>query len=146
MESKRYMLIIIGNSEGVSEDLNYIADKRGVNFIGGTGLFIGTFYTPLTITDVHKELSKKRPTFLLTDITNRDDYAANLPEKYLSGLFPETVDFSSVVENKVKPKSDKTNLEEESPLSLDDILDKINQSGMESLTMREKKYLDSISK
>ncbi len=41
---KRYMIVVLGSSENIDDDLNHIADSDyGVNFVDGSGIFIGTF-------------------------------------------------------------------------------------------------------
>ena len=78
-ELKRYMIIIIGSSKGIDNDLFYVADKEfGVNFVDSKVLFIGTFYSILTTTEIHEKLIH-RPAFMLFDITDQKDYGVNLP-------------------------------------------------------------------
>jgi len=83
----RYMLIIIGSSNGIDKDLNFIADSdRGVDFVESKLLFLGTFYSPYSTFEIHDKLAH-RPAMLLFDITDDDSYGVNLPTKYYTGLF-----------------------------------------------------------
>src|SRR6056300_1044193 len=91
-ELNRYMIVIIGNSKGIEKDLNNIADRdHGIDFVDSKVIFLGTFYSPYSTTDIHEKLAH-RPAFLLFDISNNDTYGVNLPSKYYTGLFPEAKD------------------------------------------------------
>lgn len=145
--TSRYMLIIIGSSENIQKDLLYVADKRGVSYIDGKGMFMGTFYSPLSVEDIHNALSH-RPAFTLFDITNPDSSAINLPDKYYKALFPETLNPKSV-EDIFDTPSTTTGKNEGSVefQTVDEILDKLsrNNYNMDSLTEGEKKILESES-
>lgn len=143
----RYMIIVLGSSKNIEKDLNHIADSEyGVNYVDGNGIFIGTFYSPYSTVDIHDLLSTI-PAFLIFDITNKSDYAVNLPSKYFKGLFPE---FEEALENlqesldvKYRKKSKKSNDIEEYD-NVDDILDKLsrNQYDRSCLTEKEIEILE----
>lgn len=154
-ESNRYMLIIIGNSSGIEKDLNYIADRdHGVDFVDSKVLFIGTFYSPYTTTEIHEKLAH-RPAFMLFDISNNDNYGVNLPAKYYTGLFPEARDImdslyeekptkrGGVSNGKSKASSKAKKIEEYT--SINDILDKLSRNNYDRkcLTENEIKILES---
>jgi hypothetical protein len=152
----RYMLIIIGASNGIDKDLNFIADsERGIDFVESKLLFLGTFYSPYTTHEIHEKLAH-RPAMLLFDITDETSYGVNLPTKYYTGLFPEVGDIIKNVygeETKAKRKgrskaksraTTKTKKIEEYD-TIDDILDKLsrNQYDRSCLTENELSILNS---
>lgn len=143
----RYMIIVLGSYKSIEEDLNHIADSEyGVHYVDGNGIFIGTFYSPYDTSDIH-DLLVHIPAFLIFDITNKKDYAVNLPSKYFKGLFPEYENaLESLQENldvKLKKKSKKS-IEVEEYDNVDDILDKLsrNQYDRSCLTEKEIEILE----
>lgn len=151
----RYMIVIIGNSKGIDKDLNNIADREhGISFVDSKVLFLGTFYSPYSTSDIHEKLAH-RPAFLLFDITDNDNFGVNLPAKYYTGIFPEVKDMiegtfdetlsksngMSKAKSKVGSKSKKV----EEYTTLNDILDKLSRNNYDRkcLTENEIKILDS---
>lgn len=158
-ELRRYMIIIIGNSTGIEKDLNEIADSdNGVDFVDSKVLFLGTFYSPFSTTDIHEKLSN-RPAMLLFDITEPTTYGVNLPSKYYNGLFPESREISDMinevtnkeVEEKPKRRKRKDGVKPqpvvEEYTNMNDILDKLSRNNYDRgcLTKNELKILDSMS-
>ena len=87
--NRRFLLTILGPSNGIDKDLNFIADgETGVNFVDGKGVFICTFFSTYTVTEIHEKLAN-RPAIMIFDITDPDTYGVNLPPKYYMGIFPE---------------------------------------------------------
>jgi|TARA_R110002126_G_scaffold33639_1_gene105248 hypothetical protein len=153
----RYMIIIIGNSKGIEKDLNNIADRdHGIDFVDSKVIFLGTFFSPYTTTEIHEKLVH-RPAFLLFDISDNEDYAVNLPAKYYTGLFPEAkkiMDELYEEENKPSTKRGMSNAKSkvgtkskkvEEYTSINDILDKLSRNDYDTkcLTEKEKEILDS---
>lgn len=144
---KRYLIVLIGTSKGIGEDLNDIADDKGVHFVDGKGLFLGTFHSHLEVSEI-EELLSHRPAFMLFDITNPSVNAINLPTKYYTGLFPEAEDMTdilgSVVKKEVEANSE-TNKKDttEEYESVDEILDKLSRNNYDRscLTKKELKIL-----
>lgn len=143
----RYMIIVLGSYKSIEENLNHIADSEyGVHYVDGNGIFIGTFYSPYNTSDIH-DLLVHIPAFLIFDITDKKDYAVNLPSKYFKGLFPEYESaLESLQENldvKLKKKSKKS-IEIEEYDNVDDILDKLsrNQYDRSCLTEKEIEILE----
>lgn len=88
-KNHRFLLIVLGTANGIDKDLNFIADgETGVNFVDGKGMFICTFFSPYTATEIHERMAH-RPAIMIFDITNNDTYGVNLPSKYYMGIFPE---------------------------------------------------------
>lgn len=139
METKRFMIIILGSSKGIDSDLNQIADgEYGVNYVDGNGIFIGTFYSHYTTSEIH-ELLSDRPAFLLFDISN-GTHAVNLPSKYYKGLFPEIDEILP----KIKSEPTESRKKEDSNLlTIDQILDKLRENNFDTscLTKKENEIL-----
>lgn len=157
-ESRRYMIIIIGSSKGIDKDLQHIADKEhGVDFVDSKVLFIGTFYSPYTTTEIHEKLIH-RPAFMLFDITDIDTYSVNLPTKYYTGIFTEARNLMDELSEKQLPKINAApkGVSKAAPKSkkieeyteVNDILDKLSRNDYDRkcLTENELKILDSQSK
>jgi hypothetical protein len=135
------MIIVLGSSKGIDEDLNNIADgEYGVNYVDGNGIFIGTFYSHLDVTDIYGLLSG-RPAFLLFNISDGNQHMVNLPSKYYKGLFPEI--------DQIVPQVDNTENSdvkiEEDLTKIDEILDKLKKNNYDTscLTEKESKILNS---
>jgi len=146
---KRYMIIVLGSSENIDADLNHIANSDyGVNFVDGSGIFIGTFYTEYSITEIY-ELLAHNPAFLLFDISKTSTHAVNLPSKYFTGLFPEMgipeLDFKTAITDNIlgNDNSDKKEKVEEY-YTVNEILDKLSKYDYDRncLTDKEIKILD----
>ena len=149
MENKnRYLIILIGQSKGIGDDLNHISDDRGIHFVDGKGVFLGTFYSDFNTSEIHEMLAH-RPAFLIFDITSPDNNGINLPAKYYTGLFPETSGITDIM-NKVVPT---TEIQDERTVTerteefdnVNEILDKLskNDYNRACLTDNELKILTS---
>jgi hypothetical protein len=139
---KRYLIVLIGTSKGIGEDLNHIADDRGIHFVDGKGLFLGTFYSELETGEIH-ELLAHRPAFLLFDISSPETNGINLPAKYYTGLFPETKDMTDILgsvmveeDTEISTKTKKDGVEEYD--SVNDILDKLSRNNYDRTCLTEK--------
>lgn len=146
--NRRFLLIILGPSNGVDKDLNFIADgETGVNFVDGKGVFICTFFSPYSAAEIHEKLTH-RPAIMIFDITDPDTYGVNLPPKYYMGIFPEiqkTMDSiqdkwhplkTSIKEKVLKEEEVETKVEEYS--SVDEILDKLSRNNYDRACLTEK--------
>jgi hypothetical protein len=147
----RYMIVIIGNSKGIEKDLNHIADEEhGIDFVDSKVIFLGTFYSPYSTTDIHEKLAH-RPAFLLFNISDNENYGVNLPAKFYTGIFPEAKEIiegtyevsrgMSKAKSNVGSKSKKI----EEYTTVNDILDKLSRNNYDRkcLTENEIKILDS---
>jgi len=122
----RCLLTIIGGSENIEKDLNFIANgDTGVNFVDGKGMFICTFYSPYTTSEIHERLSH-RSAMMLFDITDVETYGINLPTKYYLGIFPENT-------KKVEPQTITEEFE-----TVNEILDKISRNNYDRSCLTEK--------
>ncbi len=131
---KRYIIIVLGSYRGIYEDLNHIASsENGVNYVDGSGIFMGTFYSIYSSLDIH-DLLLNIPAYLLFDITDPTISIINLPIKYLKGLFPEIenslkeLEEGSTIKEKKKSRRSKKNKEVEEYNTIDDILDKLSRN------------------
>ena len=156
-QMNRYMIIIIGKSNGIEKDLNNIADREhGIDFVDSKVIFLGTFFSPYNTTEIHEKLAH-RPAFLLFDISDNENYAVSLPTKYYTGLFPEAKEIMDGLyeeENKPSAKRGRSNVKSkagtnskkiEEYSNLNDILDKLSRNDYDTkcLTEKEKEILDS---
>lgn len=143
----RYLIIVLGNTNSIEVDLNHIADSEtGVHYVDGNGIFLGTFYSPYTTSEIY-DLMAHIPAFLIFDITEKETNAINLPSKYFKGLFPEyehTLDVlqESLDVNLRKKKKTKNDIEEIEEIeeydNLDDILDKLSRNEYDRSCLTEK--------
>ena len=147
--SDRYLIIILGNSTNIAEELNHIADaEHGVNYVDGNGIFLGTFYSPYTTHEIH-DFIITLPSFLLFNITDNESNAINLPSKYFKGLFPEYDEALDIMREQLiqdfKEQKEKIVIEEYD--NVDDILDKLsrNEYDRNCLTEKELEILDKHS-
>lgn len=142
---KRYLITLIGSSKGIDEDLNNIADERGVHYVDGKGLFLATFYSNMTTMEI-EEMLLHRPAFLIFDITDPNSNAINLPAKYYTGLFPETTEMTDIL-NSIKNESNTTTEVKnkksaekngEEYYTVDEILDKLSRNNYDRSCLTEK--------
>jgi hypothetical protein len=145
--NRRYMIVNLGSSKGIDGDLNNVADSEtGVHFVDGSGIFIGTFFSPYSKDEIQSFLVD-RPAFMLFDISDKEKYGVNLPSKYHEGLFPEVGKIMTKLIHEDTPV-DITDTEEEDVESLtdvNDIIDKLekNNFNRSSLTKKELDILDN---
>lgn len=149
--NKRFLLIILGTAIDVEKDLNFIADaETGVNYVDGKGMFICTFYSSLSMAEVHEKLAH-RPAMMIFDITDSENYGINLPSKYYTGIFPE---IQKELDNMMEYQKQHTNWEPvasqtmgkvkeevvvvEEYDSLNDILDKLSRNKYDRTCLTEK--------
>ena len=154
MGDPRYFIIVLGQYKNIEDDLTYVANSDyGVHYVNGTGIFMGTFYSPYTIDELHDVLSHISA-LLLFDITDDKTHLVNLPSHYFKGLFPEynellgsiTNGFSEVNTNvNEETEGDIENSDVEEYEKIDDILDKLirNEYDRNCLTDRELKILEN---
>lgn len=159
----RFLLVILGTATGIDKDLNYIADgEHGVNFVDGKGMFICTFYSPYSTSEIHEKLAH-RPAMMVFDITNSESYGVNLPSKYYTGIFPEVkkeldammdiqkqmmdnpnmvYDDNEMIIGGVNKRKPEPKVEEYN--SVNDILDKLSRNNYDRtcLTEKEKEILN----
>lgn len=146
----RYMIIVLGSYRGIEKDLNYIANAdNGVHYVDGNGIFMGTFYSPYTVNEMH-EMLIHIPAFLIFEISEISTHAINLPTKYLKGLFPEIEETLNNMQNELgvavsKKKAKKSEVEEFS--TVDEILDKLSRNNYDRscLTKKEIEILEKSS-
>ena len=145
--NRRFLLIILGTANGIDKDLNFIADgENGVNYVDGKGMFICTFYSPYTATEILLRMAH-RPAMMVFDITDSETYGVNLPSKYYMGIFPEiqkTVDSIQEkwghVKTSAKPKVKEGEItpKVEEFSSIDEILDKLSRNNYDRTCLTEK--------
>lgn len=146
----RYIIIVLGSYKGIEKDLNHIASSEsGVHYVDGNGIFMGTFYSPYTTTEIF-ELLVHIPAVLIFDISETSSHAIHLPTKYLKGLFPEIEETLNNIQYESdiavsKKKAKKSDVEEFN--TVDEILDKLSRNNYDRscLTKNEIEILEKGS-
>lgn len=146
----RYIIIVLGSYKGIEKDLNHIANSEtGVHYVDGNGIFMGTFYSPYTTTEIF-ELLIHIPAVLIFDISETSSHAIHLPTKYLKGLFPEIEETLNNIQYEPdiaigKKKVKKSDVEEFE--TVDEILDKLSRNNYDRscLTKNEIEILEKGS-
>ena len=143
MEKKyRYILILIGSSKIVVDDLNHVSiPDETVNFVDGNGIFMSTFYSRYQTDEVYNLLAH-REAYLIFNIDDFSKYGVNLPKKFYKGLFPEIEKIlPNVEEMMTKPKDISDELTD-----INEILDKLSSNGFDTscLTESELKILNNV--
>ena len=143
MEKKyRYILILIGSSKDVEDDLNHVSiPDEAVNFVDGNGIFMATFYSRYQTDEVYNLLAH-REAYLIFNIDDFTKYGVNLPKKFYKGLFPEIEKIlPNVEEMMTKPKYISDELTD-----INEILDKLSKNGFDTscLTESELKILNNV--
>jgi len=160
---RSYCLIGMSDVEGVKEDLSHIAESD-INYVTGKDIIIVTFKTTFKIGELEEFLNMHERTYIVFEATP-GFFSANLNnDEFQKALFGGIIDNSSrkvfTIEDGIKEfmESVKEDLEYEdlkwtkeerikiSPPSLDDILDKIGEVGIDKLSDSEKNILNNYSK
>lgn len=144
--SYRYLIIVLGSYDNIAEDLRFIAESEyGVSYVDGNGIFLGTFYSTYTTSEIY-DLIVNIPAFLLFDVSDKETNAINLPSKYFKGLFPEYEETLEALQESldIDLRKEKEEVKKEEYDNVDDILDKLsrNQYDRKCLTEKEISILD----
>jgi hypothetical protein len=144
--SYRYLIIVLGSYDNIAEDLRFIAESEyGVSYVDGNGIFLGTFYSTYTTSEIY-DLIVNIPAFLLFDVSDKETNAINLPSKYFKGLFPEYEETLEALQESldIDLRKEKEEVKKEEYDNVDDILDKLsrNQYDRKCLTEKEINILD----
>ena len=167
MMIKSYCLIGLGDTEGIKEDVTFVSESTA-NYVCGKGLLIATFTSTLHITEIEEFLNMNERSFIIFEMTP-GFFSANIKDKkFQDALFGGKIDNSLTSTfhfdtDKLKEMVEELKEELEDPdilyshlkkndilpkeeiLTLDQILDKINEVGMENLTKKEIKLLENYS-
>lgn len=166
---RKYCLIGMDNIEEIKEDLEIISDSVA-NFATGKNLIIATFSSALNIIEIEEFLNLHERAYIIFELLPAT-YSANLViDKFQKALFGGKIDNSEFIqlfsvrnnmEKTMKEFKDgdfenvlgkiKTNIKntEEALLvepTVDEILDKISDKGIDTLTKIEKEILNNQSK
>jgi len=160
---RSYCLIGMGDSEGFKEDLSYITESN-INYVSGNEMIITTFKTTFKIGELEDYLNMNERTYIVFEATP-GFFSANLNNtEFQKALFGGIIDNSKrntfTIEEGIKEfmESVKEDLEYEDlkwsteerikvdPPSVDDILDKIGEVGMDKLSDSEKNILNNYAK
>lgn len=166
---RKFCVIGLGEAETINQILLELS-KSEVTYISGTGLIIATFETEKTIVDIEEKLKDANKSFISFELTP-GFFSANIKsneiqEKLFGGpisnkeIFDEynkmaenIMNFMSIEDLKnsgieitampINPPNFEDFLEDP---SLNDLLDKINDTGMDSLSKYELDLLNKYSK
>ena len=146
MKKNRYLLMLIGSSKGVEDDLDHIADSDdGVHFVDGSGIFMATFYSEYDTDEIYNLLSH-RGAYLIFSIDDITKYGVNLPKKFYKGLFPEIEKIIPDINLEVPNLDGKEDRKKVNSLTnVNEILDKLENNNYDAscLTKKEQNILDS---
>ena len=165
---KSYCLTGLGDTEGIKEDITFVSESTP-NYVCGKGLIITTFTSTLHITEIEEFLNMNKRSFIIFEMTPGFFSASMRDKKFQEALFGGKIDNSSIppfnfdtdklkemVEELKEELEDDSNIlfskfknndiipKEDIP-TLDQILDKISEVGIENLTEKEKELLENYS-
>jgi len=153
----------MGDIEGFKEDLSYVTESN-MNFVSGKEMIIVTFKTTFKMGELEDYLNMNERTYIVFEATP-GFFSANLNNvEFQKALFGGIIDNSKnntfTIEEGIKEfmTSIKEDLDYEDieyvqdqrikidPPSLDSLLDKIGEVGIEKLSDSEKNILNNYSK
>ena len=158
---RSYCLIGMSDVEDFKEDLSHIAESD-INYVTGKDIIIVTFKTTFKIGELEEFLNMHERTYIVFEATP-GFFSANLNnEKFQNALFGGPIDNTRntafTIEDGIKQfmeslKEDSEginwtieNQRESIQPTLDDLLDKIGDIGIENLSKEEKFFLNNYSK
>ena len=159
---KPYCLIGLGDIKGIKEDLQFVSETDA-NFVCGDSLLIATFMSTLRIREIEDFLKINERSFIIFELTP-GFFAANIQNpKFQEALFggiintqsfpldikDDLVEFMDTLKEELEEDIDEFQLKikpKPNPdPTLDELLDKINDIGVDSLTTIEKELLQKYS-
>lgn len=165
---RKFCVIGLGSTDDINSILLEMS-KSEVTYISGTGLIIATFETEKNIVDIEEKLKEEDKSFIVFEMTpgffSANIKSGEIQEKLFGGpisnkdIFDE---YNKMAENimtfmdiedlenanveffatPIKPPNFDKWVEEP---SMDDLLDKINEKGMDSLSKKELDLLNKYS-
>ena len=155
-----YCLIGMGDIKGIKEDLQFISETES-NFVCGDSLIIATFMSTLRIIEIEEFFNMNDRAYILFELTP-GFFAANLQNpKFQRALFGDVTHVNTLLNGEMEDtlKEFINNIEEDlgelnkavgstsiiKDPTLDEILDKISELGIENLTIKEKEILKNYS-
>jgi hypothetical protein len=152
---KTYLLFLFSNFKNHEEVEFFCLDVLGVSSVVSKVRFVIEDSSKSVIIIFESESNRKELSEELHNIISMEDvkfyflferesiYSANLPVQLKDFMFKPLKEHTSLLlEYDKNPKNEQVS----SSLDLDDILEKIEQHGIESLTPVEKKFLDDFKK
>jgi|TARA_R110000772_G_scaffold47540_2_gene108637 hypothetical protein len=160
---RNYCLVGMGEVSDIKEDIVFISETNP-NYVGGKGMLISTFSSTLHILEVEDFLNLNERSFIIFEMTP-GFFSATLNDRKLQNLlFGGKIDnsdpFSFKMEENLREfiediRGDviseiagtdvEFTLEDDTPLTLDELLDKINDVGYKNLTTNELNQLKKYS-
>ena len=127
-----YFLIMFGNNRQISEDLTIILGENIVKMAEGDSVILVTLKSTENIKTLKGLIKGVNYPFILIPKEQFKQIALQIDEETLTYLFNS------------KTKASKKQKEDNSVLDLNEILDKINKTGISSLKKEEKDFLNTI--
>lgn len=165
---RKFCVIGLGSTDDINNILLEMS-KSEVTYISGTGLIIATFETDKNIVDIEEKLKEEDKSFIVFEMTpgffsasiksgeiqkklfggpisNKDifDEYNKMAENIMTFMDIEDLEKANVefFTTPIKPPNFNEWVEEP---SIDDLLDKINEKGMDSLSKKELDLLNKYS-
>jgi hypothetical protein len=147
-----YCIIVFGDIEDISIDLEAISEGN-IHYLDVEGLYMATFCSAMRVNELKEFFSSIGRNFILTLVDKHSFAAHMIDQESHSHLFAKRdyfkVDYADLkkqleVIGKAIKEEDQ-DIQEELKPTLDELLDKITNKGITSLSKKEKKYLDEYS-
>ena len=155
---KSYCLIGMGDITDLKEDITFVSEANA-NYVCGEGLIIATFRSSLHIAEIEEFLNMNERSFIIFEMTPGFFSASINNKEFQDALFGGKIDNSFLTSFKMVDglremveslkeeigEDFNFNKEIEEDLTLNEILDKINEVGLTNLTLQEKELLEKYS-
>lgn len=155
---KPYCLIGMGDITDLKEDITFVSEANA-NYVCGEGLIISTFRSSLHIAEIEEFLNMNERSFIIFEMTPGFFSASINNKEFQDALFGGKIDNSFLTSFKMVDglremveslkeeigEDFNFNKEIEEDLTLNEILDKINEVGLTNLTLQEKELLEKYS-
>jgi len=145
-----YCIIVFGDIEDISIDLEAISEGN-IHYLDVEGLYMATFCSAMRVNELKEFFSSIGRNFILT-LVDKHSFAAHMEDSERhSHLFAKRdyfkVDYADLKKQlEVIGKAiEEEIVQEELRPTLDELLDKISNKGITSLSKKEKEYLDEYS-
>jgi len=155
---KSYCLIGMGDITDLKEDITFVSEANA-NYVCGEGLIIATFRSSLHIAEIEEFLKMNDRSFIIFEMTPGFFSASIKNKEFQDSLFGGKIDNSFLTSFKMVEglremvdslkeeigEDFNFNKEDKKELTLNEILDKINEVGLTNLTLQEKELLEKYS-
>lgn len=158
---KPYCLIGMGDITNLKEDIASLSEANA-NYVCGEGLIITTFRSSLHMAEIEEFLNINNRSFIIFEMIPGFFSASIQNKKFQDSLFGGKIDNSFLISFKIVEglremvdslkeeliedfNFDKKDKKDKKDLTLNEILDRINEVGLPNLTSQEKELLEKYS-